>query len=108
MKSKRLKAVAVTAVVLLMAMVSVAVLRPRAKQTEKPAIPVKLAVVEMNSAGSESRYSATIIPRTGLCLINRYSGLFMGQERFLPHKAVFTRRCWRVSFASLTWRAYAA
>ena len=57
MKSKRLKAVAVTAVVLLMAMVSLAVLRPRAKQTEKPAIPVKLAVVEMNSAGSESRSS---------------------------------------------------
>src|SRR6476661_447770 len=81
MKKKRLKVVAVIVVVLLMAMVSVAVLRPRAKQTEKPATPVKLAAVEMNSAGSESRYSATIIPRTEVDLSFRVGGYVDALQR---------------------------
>lgn len=81
MKKKRLKAVAVITVVLLTAMVSVAVLRPRARQTEKPAIPVKLAAVEMNAAGSESRYSATIIARTEVDLSFRVGGYVDALQR---------------------------
>src|SRR5258705_9575144 len=73
MKQKHLKAVAVSAVVLL-AVVSVAVLRPRAKQTEKPAVPVKVAAVELNTGSSEARYSATIIPRTEVQLAFNVGG----------------------------------
>ena len=36
----------------------------KSKQTQKPAVPVKVAVVELNTATSDTRYSATIIPRT--------------------------------------------
>src|ERR1700730_17210261 len=74
MKQKRLKAVAVSAVVLFAAVVSVAVLRPRAKQAEKPAVPVKVAAVELNTASSEARYSATIIPRTEVRLAFNVGG----------------------------------
>jgi len=74
MKQKRLKTVAVCAVVLLAALVSVAVLRPQAKQAEKPAAPVKVAAVELNTASSEARYSATIIPRTEVQLAFNVGG----------------------------------
>jgi RND family efflux transporter MFP subunit len=74
MKQKRLKAVAVSAVVLLAAVASVAVLRPQARQAEKPAIPVKVAAVELNTASSEARYSATIIPRTEVQLAFNVGG----------------------------------
>lgn len=74
MKQKRLKAVAVSAVLLLVAGVSVAVLRPQAKQPEKQPVPVKVAAVEMNSAQSGTRYSATIIPRTQVDLAFKVGG----------------------------------
>lgn len=74
MKQKRLKAVGVTAVVLLTVLVSVAVLRPQARQAEKPAVPVKVASVELNTASSEARYSATIIPRTEVQLAFNVGG----------------------------------
>ena len=73
MKQKRLKAIAVSAVVLL-AVVSVAVLRPRATPTEKPVVPVKVAAVELNTGSSEARYSATIIPRTEVQLAFNVGG----------------------------------
>lgn len=74
MKQKRLKAVAVSALLLLVAVVSVAVLRPRSKQAEKPPVPVKVAAVELNSAGGGERYSATIIPRTEVELAFKVGG----------------------------------
>jgi len=74
MKQRRLKAVAVSAVVLLAAVVAVAVLRPRAKHTENPAVPVKVAAVELNTGTSELRYSATIIPRTEVQLAFNVGG----------------------------------
>ena len=64
MKRKLLKAVAASAMLLLVAVVSVAVFRPRSKQVEKPPARVKVVAVEMNSAERGARYSATIIPRT--------------------------------------------
>lgn len=74
MKQKRLKAVAVSAVLLSVAAVSVAVLKPQAKQVEKPPVPVKVAAVELNSAESGARYSATIIPRTEVELAFKVGG----------------------------------
>jgi RND family efflux transporter MFP subunit len=74
MKQKLLKAVAVSAVLLLVAGVSVAVLRPRSKQAEKPPVPVKVAAVELNSAERWARYSATIIPRTQVELAFKVGG----------------------------------
>ena len=74
MKQKKLKAIAVIAVVLLAAAVAVAVLRRRTKQAEKPPVPVKVVAVEMNSVGSGSRYSATIIPRTEVELSFKVGG----------------------------------
>jgi RND family efflux transporter MFP subunit len=74
MKQKLLKAVAASAVLLLVAGVSVSVLRPRANQAEKPPVPVKVAAVEMNSAGGGARYSATIIPRTQVELAFKVGG----------------------------------
>src|SRR6201991_507174 len=74
MKQRRLKAVAVSAVVLLAAVVAVAVLRPRAKHTENPAVPVKVAAVELNPGTSELRYSATISPRTEVQLAFNVGG----------------------------------
>ena len=74
MKQRTLKAVAVGAVVLLVAMVSVAMFRPRSKQAEKPAVPVKVAAVELNSAEKGARYSATIIPRTEVELAFKVGG----------------------------------
>jgi hypothetical protein len=52
MRQKRLIAVAAGAVLLLVAVVSVAMFRPRAKQTEKPSVPVKVAAVALNSASN--------------------------------------------------------
>jgi RND family efflux transporter MFP subunit len=48
--------------------------RPRAKQTEKQPVPVKVAVVELNSASAGARYSATIIPRTEVALAFKVGG----------------------------------
>ncbi len=75
MKKKPLIAVAVGAVLLLVAVVSVAMLKPRAGQAEKPPAPVKVAAVELNSAGGGGeRYSATIIPRTEVELAFKVGG----------------------------------
>jgi RND family efflux transporter MFP subunit len=74
MKQKLLKAVAVSAVLLLVAGVSVAVLRPRSKQAEKPPVPVKVAAVELNSTERGARYSATIIPLTQVELAFKVGG----------------------------------
>ena len=70
MKSKTLIAVALNAVVVLMPLLTAC----QSKPAEKAAVPVKVAVVEMNSAGSGSRYSATIIPRTEVELAFKVSG----------------------------------
>ena len=70
MKSKTLIAVALNGLMVLMPMLTGC----QSKPAEKPAVPVKVAVVEMNSAGSGSRYSATIIPRTEVELAFKVSG----------------------------------
>jgi len=46
----------------------------RPKQLEKPAIPVKVAEVELYTADSGARYSATIIPRTQVELAFKVDG----------------------------------
>jgi multidrug efflux system membrane fusion protein len=47
----------------------------QSKQAEKPAVPVKVAAVELNTAGGgEQRYSATIIPRTEVELAFKVGG----------------------------------
>jgi multidrug efflux system membrane fusion protein len=75
MKQKLLKAVVAGAVVLLLAVVLVAVLRPRSEQAEKPPVPVKVAAVELNNpASGVERYSATIIPRTEVELAFKVGG----------------------------------
>jgi RND family efflux transporter MFP subunit len=75
MKQKRLKAVAVSAALLLVAVVSAALVRPRSKAVEKPLVPVIVAAVELNTAGGgEQRYSATIIPRTEVELAFKVGG----------------------------------
>lgn len=63
-----------SAVLLLVAGVSVAVLRPQSGQAEKPPVPVKVAAVELNSAQGGTRYSATIIPRTQVELAFKVGG----------------------------------
>jgi RND family efflux transporter MFP subunit len=75
MKQRTLKAVAVSAVLLVAAVASVAMLKPRQKQLEKSAVPVKVAAVELNTAGGgEQRYSATIIPRIEVELAFKVGG----------------------------------
>lgn len=75
MKQKIFKAAAVSAGILLVAVLSAALFKPRHKQVEKPAVPVKVAVVELNAAGGgEQRYSATIIPRTEVELAFKVGG----------------------------------
>src|SRR4029450_4300349 len=70
MKQRTVKAVAVSAVLFLIAVVGAC----RSKQVEKPAVPVKVGAVELNSAGSGARYSATIIPRTEVELAFKVGG----------------------------------
>ena len=81
MKKKRLKVVVVSTVLLLMAAVSVAVLKPQAKQVEKAPVPVKVAAVELNSAESGARYSATIIPRTEVDLAFKVGGYVIALQQ---------------------------
>lgn len=60
---------------LLVVVVSVAMFKPRSKAVEKPAVPVKVAAVELSaSGGREQRYSATIIPRTQVELAFKVGG----------------------------------
>ena len=46
----------------------------QSKKVEKLAVPVNVASVELNSSGSGSRYSATIIPRTEVDLSFKVAG----------------------------------
>ena len=69
MKLRTLKATVVGAVVLSIALLGAC----KSKQTQKPAVPVKVAAVELNAA-SEARYSATIIPRTQVELAFKVGG----------------------------------
>lgn len=70
MKLKTLKPMAVVGVVFSMVLLGAC----KSKQPEKPAVPVKVAAVEMNTANSEAKYSATIIPRTQVELAFRVDG----------------------------------
>jgi multidrug efflux pump subunit AcrA (membrane-fusion protein) len=72
MKQTIFKAVAVSTVLLLVAGVSCCVEAP-IKQAKTP-VPVKVAAVELNSAESGARYSATIIPRTEVELAFKVGG----------------------------------
>lgn len=75
MKQRIFKVVAVSAGILLVAALSVAMMRPKSRAVEKPAVPVKVAAVELNAAGGgELRYSATIIPRTEVELAFKVGG----------------------------------
>ena len=70
MKSKTLAAVVLNGSMVLMPLLTGC----QSKKAEKPAVPVKVAAVEMNSAGGGSRYSATIIPRTEVELSFKVGG----------------------------------
>ena len=70
MKLTTLKATLVGAVVLSIALQGAC----KSKQTQKPAVPVKVAAVELNAASTEARYSATIIPRTQVELAFKVGG----------------------------------
>jgi RND family efflux transporter MFP subunit len=70
MKQRTFKAIAVSAALCLTSGLGGC----RSKQVEKPAVPVKVAAVEMNSAGDGTRYSATIIPRTEVELAFKVGG----------------------------------
>src|SRR4030095_16345975 len=70
MKLRTLKALTVSAVVLLIALLGAC----KSKQAQKPAVPVKVAAVELNVVSSGARYSATIIPRTEVQLAFKVGG----------------------------------
>ena len=70
MKSRTLAAVALNGSIVLMPLLTGC----QSKKVDKPAVPVKVAAVEMNSAGNGSRYSATIIPRTEVELAFKVAG----------------------------------
>jgi multidrug efflux system membrane fusion protein len=70
MKSKTLAAIVLNGSMVLMPLLTGC----QSKKAEKPAVPVKVAVVEMNSAGGGARYSATIIPRTEVELAFKVAG----------------------------------
>jgi len=75
MKKRIFKTAVMGAALLLVAMLSVAMFKPRSKAVEKPVVPVKVAAVELNTAGGgEQRYSATIIPRTEVELAFKVGG----------------------------------
>lgn len=75
MKQRIFKTVAAVAALLLLAVLSVAIFKPQSKAVEKPAVPVKVAVVELNAAGGVGqRYSATITPRTQVELAFKVGG----------------------------------
>src|SRR6476659_9833602 len=70
MKSRTLAAVALNGSIVLMTLLTGC----QSKKVDKPAVPVKVAAVELTSAGSGSRHSATIIPRTQVELAFKVSG----------------------------------
>lgn len=70
MKSRTLAAVVLNGSIVLMPLLNGC----QSKKVDKPAVPVKVAAVEMSSAGNGSRYSATIIPRTEVELAFKVGG----------------------------------
>jgi multidrug efflux system membrane fusion protein len=75
MKKRIFKAAAVSAALLSVVVLSVAMFKPRSEAVEKPVVPVKVAAVELNAVGGgEQRYSATIIPRTEVELAFKVGG----------------------------------
>jgi RND family efflux transporter MFP subunit len=74
MKKKPFKIVAVSTVLLLAIVIAVTALKSKSKPLEKLPVPVKVAAVELNTANSEARYSATIIPRTEVQLSFKVGG----------------------------------
>jgi len=70
MKLRTMKATVVGAVVLSIALQGAC----KSNQTQKPAVPVKVAAVELNTTSSEAKYSATIIPRTQVELAFKVGG----------------------------------
>lgn len=74
MKKKPFKIIAVSTVLLLAIVIAGAALKSKSKPLEKLPVPVKVAAVELNTASSEARYSATIIPRTEVQLAFNVGG----------------------------------
>jgi len=70
MKSRTLAAVVLNGSIVLMPLLTAC----QSKKVDKPAVPVKVAAVELSSAGNGSRYSATIIPRTEVELAFKVAG----------------------------------
>jgi RND family efflux transporter MFP subunit len=70
MKWRAINAIAVTSSLFLMTIVSGC----GHKQAQKLVVPVKVASVELNTASTEARYSATIIPRTQVDLAFKVRG----------------------------------
>ena len=82
MKKKPFKLVAVSTVLLLGIVIAVAALKSKSKPLEKLPVPVKVAAVELNTAKSESKYSATIIPRTEVQLAFNVGGYVDALRQF--------------------------
>ena len=82
MKKKPFKIVAVSTVVLLAIVIAVTSLKSKSKPLEKLPVPVKVAAVELNTANSEARYSATIIPRTEVQLAFKVGGYVDALRQF--------------------------
>ena len=74
MKKKPFKIVAVSTVLLLAIVIAAGLVRSKPKPLEKLPVPVKVAAVELNTASSGARYSATIIPRTEVQLAFNVGG----------------------------------
>jgi multidrug efflux system membrane fusion protein len=70
MKSRTLAAVVLNGSIVLMPLLTAC----QSKKVDKPAVPVKVAAVELNTTGNGSRYSATIIPRTEVDLAFKVAG----------------------------------
>ncbi|MBV8856488.1 MAG: efflux RND transporter periplasmic adaptor subunit [Acidobacteria bacterium] len=78
MRQRAFKAFALGGSLLLTALLGAAC---QSAQAEKVPVPVKVAAVEMNSARSEARYSATIIPRTQVELAFKVGGYVDALQR---------------------------
>ena len=77
MKQRAFTAAALGGTVLFMALLGAC----QTTHAEKAPVPVKVAAVEMNSARSEARYSATIIPRTEVELAFKVGGYVDALQR---------------------------
>jgi multidrug efflux system membrane fusion protein len=82
MKKKPFKIVAVSTVLLLAIVIAAGLVRSKPKPLEKLPVPVKVAAVELNTASSEARYSATIIPRTEVQLAFNVGGYVDALRQF--------------------------